>query len=62
MILTETANLHVKATLALDIHEERVGRLNKALKLVFSLLQLSWWIKQVDVVLKNLFTSTKKRF
>lgn len=49
----------VEATLALDVHEERVRRLNKSLELVLALLELSRLVQEVNVVRENL--SVRKR-
>ena len=44
---------YVEAPLALDIHKERVGGLHEPLELVLPLLKLSWWMEQIDIVLKH---------
>uniref|UniRef100_A0A1J3K003 Uncharacterized protein n=1 Tax=Noccaea caerulescens TaxID=107243 RepID=A0A1J3K003_NOCCA len=44
---------YVEASLALDVHEEGVGRLHKTLELVLRLLELSRRIEEIDVVLEN---------
>ena len=49
----------VEATLALDVHEEGVRRLNKSLELVLALLELSRLVQEVNVVRENL--SVRKR-
>jgi hypothetical protein len=51
----------VEAALALHIHEEGIGRLDKTLELVLPLLKLSRWVKQIDIVLKNLFHINKNK-
>ena len=47
-------NLHVEATLALDVHEERVRGLHQTLEFVFLLLQFSWRVQQIDVAMEHL--------
>ena len=42
-------NTHVEAARALHVHEERVGCLHKALKLVTTLLKLTRWVQQIDI-------------
>jgi hypothetical protein len=51
----------VEAALALHIHEEGIGRLDKTLELVLPLLKLSRWVKQIDIVLKNHLRKKLKR-
>jgi hypothetical protein len=43
-----------KASLALDIHEVRVGGRYEALELVLLLFKLCRWVEQVDVARENL--------
>ena len=43
----------VEATLALDVHEERVWRLDQTLELVLLLLQRRWRVQKVDVAMQN---------
>ena len=43
----------VEAALALDVHEVRVGALNKALELVLPLLQLCRGMQQVDIAAED---------
>lgn len=47
-------NAHVEATLALDVHEVRVGRLYQALELVLALLKLRRGIEQVNIACEHL--------
>lgn len=39
-----------KTTLALHIHEERVGRLHETFQLVLSLFQLRWRMQEINIV------------
>jgi hypothetical protein len=45
---------YVKATLALDIHEEGIWGWNKSFEFVLPLFEFSRWIQQINIVLKNL--------
>lgn len=45
---------HLKATLALDIHEERVWRLDQSLELVLLLLFICRRVQQIDIVRERL--------
>uniref|UniRef100_A0A1J3E0P3 Uncharacterized protein n=1 Tax=Noccaea caerulescens TaxID=107243 RepID=A0A1J3E0P3_NOCCA len=51
----------VEASLAFHIHEEGIRRLNKTLELVLRLLKRCWWVKQIDIVLKNHLRKNLKR-
>ena len=44
---------NIEASLAFNIHEERVWRLHKTLKFVLLLLKLSRWVQQVEIILQN---------
>jgi len=52
--LERQENLHAEASLALDVHEERVRGLHETLLLVLELLELSRGVEQVDIVLEHL--------
>jgi hypothetical protein len=39
-----------EASLALHIHEERVGRLHKTFQLMLPSFQLHWRVQQIDIV------------
>jgi hypothetical protein len=61
LCLLIAACLHVEATLALDVHEERVGALYQALQLVLLLLQLRWRVQQIDIGREHLQMQPEKR-
>lgn len=53
-------NAHLEASRALDVHEERVGRLHQPLELVLLLLELCRRVKQVDIAREHLqFAGTR---
>ena len=41
---------YIETALALDVHEEGIGRLHETLELMLPLFQLSWRIQQINIV------------
>lgn len=46
---------YTEAALALDVHEEGVGRLHETLELMLPLLQLCRWLSEINIVAKRHF-------
>jgi len=60
MISRETCYLHLEASLALHIHEERVGSLHQALELVLALLKLLGGIQQINIAVQDHLSKRKE--
>ena len=51
----------IEATLALDVHEERVRRLNQSLELVLARLERGGRVQEIDVLREHLRSDVRER-